>query len=120
MILVIPDDKTMRLRVVNQRQRFVAAPVGGALVFVVGQGGAPAPVVPVNTVLPAITGTVRAGETLTCGTGTWTESPSSYAYQWYEDGSPIIGASTKLQLYFWIFCCVSNPKSSSSSIIINF
>lgn len=40
--------------------------------------------VPVNTVLPAITGTPTVGETLTCSTGTWTNSPTSYAYQWQE------------------------------------
>lgn len=65
-----------------------------ALVVVAESGSSPAPSVPVNTVLPAITGIVRDGETLTCSTGTWTNAPSSYAYQWYEDGSPIIGAST--------------------------
>lgn len=58
------------------------------------RGGVAAGGVPVNTVLPAITGTYRAGETLTCSTGTWTDSPSSYAYQWQRDGSPIGGATS--------------------------
>lgn len=38
--------------------------------------------VPVNTVAPAITGTVDVGETLTSSTGTWTGGADSYAYQW--------------------------------------
>jgi hypothetical protein len=63
----------------------------GALVELAG--GA-VPLAPVNTVLPVITGTVRDGETLTCSEGSWDNLPSSYAYQWYEDGSPIIGATS--------------------------
>jgi hypothetical protein len=37
---------------------------------------------PANTVAPAVTGTVQVGQTLSCSTGTWTGSPTSYAYQW--------------------------------------
>ncbi len=47
---------------------------------------------PVNSVLPAITGTVEVGETLTCSTGTWTGA-TSYAYQWLRDGVAITGAT---------------------------
>jgi Bacterial Ig-like domain (group 3) len=37
---------------------------------------------PVNSALPTITGTAQQGQTLTAGTGTWTNTPTSYAYQW--------------------------------------
>ena len=65
------------------------------LVYIIETGNAvPVPSIPVNTILPAITGTVRSGETLTCSTGTWTNSPSSYAYQWTRDGANIGGATS--------------------------
>ena len=39
---------------------------------------------PTNTVLPAISGTVQDGETLTAFEGVWTGSPT-FTYQWQQD-----------------------------------
>jgi hypothetical protein len=46
---------------------------------------------PVNTVRPAISGTNTVGEILTCDTGTWDNVPTAYAYQWFQEGTPLIG-----------------------------
>jgi len=52
---------------------------------------------PVNSVLPAITGTKTVGQTLTCSTGTWSKSPT-YAYQWLRDGVAIAGATASTRV----------------------
>lgn len=53
---------------------------------------------PVNSVLPAITGTATQGQTLTCSTGTWSNTPDAYAYQWNRAGVPIAGATASTRL----------------------
>jgi hypothetical protein len=74
-----------------------AADVGHALrvsVAAANASGAAAPIdsaataavtsapVPANTTAPSISGTAQAGQTLTADHGTWTNSPTSYGYQW--------------------------------------
>ena len=51
------------------------------------------PTVPVNTVLPVITGTVQIGFTLSGSNGTWTNTPTSYTYRWLSNGTAIVGAT---------------------------
>jgi len=48
--------------------------------------------VPVNTALPGITGGDTIGSVLTTTNGTWTNSPTSYAYQW-KRGATNIGTN---------------------------
>lgn len=48
---------------------------------------------PANTVPPAVTGTSVVGQTLSTTNGTWTNSPSTYSYQWYRGVTLISGAT---------------------------
>jgi hypothetical protein len=41
---------------------------------------------PVNTVAPAISGTLEDGQTLTCSTGTWTGTGITFSYHWHDSG----------------------------------
>lgn len=51
--------------------------------------------IPGNTVLPVISGTATSGSTLTTTNGTWTNSPTSFTYQWTRADTitPISGAT---------------------------
>jgi hypothetical protein len=44
-------------------------------------------IAPTNTAIPVITGTARNGATLSTTDGSWTSSPSSFAYQWQRASS---------------------------------
>lgn len=48
---------------------------------------------PANTALPAITGSAVQGQTLTTSNGTWTNSPTSYKYQWSRCNSSGVSCS---------------------------
>lgn len=48
---------------------------------------------PGNTVAPAVTGNAIEGQTLSCTTGTWSNSPTSYAYQW-KRGATNVGTGS--------------------------
>lgn len=49
---------------------------------------------PSVTAAPSIGGTLTPGSTLTCSTGTWSNSPVGYAYEWLRDGTTIAGATS--------------------------
>ena len=42
---------------------------------------------PINTAVPAISGTAQQGGELTASTGTWIHSPTAYSYQWQRCAS---------------------------------
>ncbi|HET8894023.1 MAG TPA: GH25 family lysozyme [Gaiellaceae bacterium] len=48
----------------------------------VGAAGTTSPSRPMSTSAPTVSGTVQAGQVLTSSVGTWTGSPTSFAYQW--------------------------------------
>jgi hypothetical protein len=55
----------------------IGAVLGGS-----GDGLAASKTAPVNTGTPTITGTAQEGSTLTGSNGTWSNTPTSYAYAW--------------------------------------
>jgi Ig domain of plant-specific actin-binding protein len=63
-------------RLVPLAVMIVACGVAGTVAF------ARSAAAPQNTALPQISGTAKEGETLTASNGTWSNSPTSYAYQW--------------------------------------
>ena len=71
---------------VNTRRILMSLAMTAGAVFVWAATAAAAP--PANTTLPSITGTPKVGETLTAQNGTWTNSPTSFQYQWQRcDGA---------------------------------
>jgi|GEM_PF-1576564 len=60
---------------------------------------------PLNVVLPSISGTAKAGQTLTAGPGTWSGSPTGFGYQWQRCDSS--GAN-----------CSALPGSNSSTYLL--
>ena len=51
---------------------------------------------PVNSVAPVASGSLTVGSVLSVTTGTWTNSPTSYAYQWKRDAVDIPSAITNI------------------------
>ena len=51
-----------------------------AVTLAVAQPAAAAP--PVNTAPPTVSGTAQVGQSLMAGDGTWSNTPTSFAYQW--------------------------------------
>lgn len=77
----------------------IATNAGGSSTAAISAGtatiAAPATPVPVNSVAPAISGTAQVGQTLTVSNGTWSNTPTSYAYQWKRAGTNISGATAQ-------------------------
>jgi hypothetical protein len=76
---------------------------------------------PAVTALPSLSGTPTHGNVLTSTQGTWTNSPSSYAYQWYSNNVLLPGATTNtytLQLTdvgHYVICVVQASNAAGSS-----
>jgi hypothetical protein len=73
----------------TRSRRWLALPVVAAAALTIGAllgnastGNAAAQATPKNSALPTISGTPTQGEALAASTGTWTGSPTSFAYAW--------------------------------------
>ncbi|HEY5196560.1 MAG TPA: hypothetical protein VIJ51_05990 [Solirubrobacteraceae bacterium] len=66
----------------------------GTTIWTAAASAPAGPSVPTDTAPPAISGTPTQGSSVTCSTGTWTGSPTSYAYAWDRDGVAITGATS--------------------------
>ena len=84
---------------------------------------------PQNTALPTVSGTAQVGSQLSATTGSWTNSPSSYAYGWESASaasgpwSPIVGAGSSTYTpvsgdanrYLHVVVTASNGSGSASA-----
>jgi len=71
----------------TRRGRFAAVGILAGLALLLGLllspvGSAQPQAAPTNTAEPIISGTAAVGQTLTASDGTWSNTPTSFAYQW--------------------------------------
>ncbi len=76
----------------NEGRKITAALV---LVFATALLGAAtaSAAVPQNTTAPTVSGNAREGETVTAGNGTWSNTPTKFAYQWQRCGADGTGCA---------------------------
>jgi hypothetical protein len=106
----------------------VAADVGNTLtasVVATNSGGSSSPatsaptgsiigIVPVDISVPTVTGTAQVGQVLTAATpGTWTNSPTSYAYQWMSGGANATGPGSATSAYTLVAADLGNTLAVS-------
>ncbi len=79
--------------------------------------------VPVNTVAPALDAVeYSVGDTASCDTGTWTNLPVSYSYQWLLDGVPLVLETSSTHIVLWsdhgatLSCLVTATNAGGDSI----
>lgn len=85
---------------------------------------------PLNLVSPVVSGTLTTGSTLTATSGSWSGSPTGYAYQWKRDGANISGQTASTYTYAastddgrYISCTVTatnifGSNSATSNVLI--
>jgi hypothetical protein len=89
----------IQMRLTHKLGALAAAVVTALVVTAVSMGVTKA--APSNTSLPSISGSARDGSILTASNGSWSNSPSSFTYQWTRcdsDGgscNPISGANSR-------------------------
>jgi len=87
---------TLRFAVTGSASGVTTATATSAQTAVVTAPASPPPpsvTPPANTTLPSVSGTPQVGSGLTASNGSWTGSPTSYAYQWKRCDSSGAGCS---------------------------
>jgi hypothetical protein len=74
--------------------------------------------VPINISLPIIFGTAKVGVTINTTNGTWSNTPTSFTYQWNSEGVPIAGANASS--YVPVSSDVGNTLTVSVGGVNNF
>jgi hypothetical protein len=88
--MLLPTASTNDLTFVQQHQASVTKTLAPRLVQTKQVHAAAGPV---NTVAPAITGTLTVGQVQTCAPGTWLNSPA-FTYQWRRRGKQDLAGAT--------------------------
>src|SRR5260221_10380883 len=70
------------MRISSAVRAVVVALAGLVALLAGGSAQAMRAAAPANTALPTISGTPTVGQTLTANDGTWSNTPTSFAYQW--------------------------------------
>ena len=69
------------------RSVVTASNAGGSTSLASAPTSVVSPQPPVNSSLPVVSGSTAEGQTLTSSTGSWSNSPTSYSYQWQDCSS---------------------------------
>lgn len=78
--------------------------------------------IPVNSVAPIISGSDYVTTTLTTTNGTWSNTPTSFSYQWYRNTTLIVGATSssytlvQADADFEVKCKVTAINASGSGV----
>lgn len=90
----------MRESISTRTRTVLAVGLLGACMTLAGQAVAASKAAPVNTTEPTVSGTPTVGQTLTAGNGTWSNTPTSYDYQWLRcnaSGNSCVGVANGTQ-----------------------
>jgi hypothetical protein len=68
---------------------------------------------PTNITIPIVSGTAQVGSLLAATTGTWNNSPTSFAFQWKSAGVNATGATATTNMYTPVSADIGNTLTVS-------
>ena len=78
--------KTLTVKITGAKANYITTAATSAQTAIIAPGT-------LNTAVPTMTGTTKAGYTLTANPGAWGPAPITLTYQWYRAGETITGAT---------------------------